>query len=387
MFEETQVQLKQKSRTEETMHAKNKAFEHIYSCSTIALRAIALLLLLALQSALSTPAFAQDGDPNSRVTYVEDGQFSKILKIPTYEWIPKDKTPIEAILAIHGLTLHGKRYQVLGKAFAAEGIYCCAPDMRGFGRCYQDPNNKFSSILDDKHKVDYDKTYGELVNLAMLIRQKYPNIPLFAMGESLGTSVCIRLAADHPELINGLMLSGPTVRMHPLMILHPHNVAAAGYAVFIHPKFKMSTAPFVKNLVSNDADIVHEMLDDPLCRKGLTIAELMKTGQFVKDTLKYARALKPDVPILVLQGSEDRCMVPHAVTDLSKNIQSADQTLHWLHAHGHLLLETSYLRPATVDSIDEWTKEHQFAHLNETKKLKEEIIQLGAHPIKDDTTK
>ncbi len=126
------------------------------------------------------------------------------------------------------------------------------------------------------------------------------------------------------------------------------------------------------------------MLSDPLCRKGLTIAELMKTGKFVKNTLKYARQLKTNEPVLVLQGSEDRCMVPHAVTDLSKNIQSADQTLRWLHAHGHLLLETQYLRPATVDSIDEWTSEHQFAHLNEEKKLREEIIQLGAHPPDDD---
>ncbi len=101
-------------------------------------------------------------------------------------------------------------------------------------------------------RVNFDKSYAEIVNLATLIRQKYPNVPMFAMGESLGTSVCIRLAAQHPELINGLILSGPTVRVHPLMFSHPHNVAAAGYAIFIHPKFNMSTAPFVKNLVSND---------------------------------------------------------------------------------------------------------------------------------------
>jgi acylglycerol lipase len=353
-------------------------------------RAIFMFLILLLQTAsafavgLNYPAVAQDGDPNDRVSYVEDGEFSKILKIPTYEWIPKNTKPVGVVLAIHGLTLHGKRYEVLGKAFAAEGIYACAPDMRGFGRCYKDPDNKFSTPTDDKHKVDYEKAYGEIVNLAVLIRHKYPNVPMFAMGESLGTSACIRLAADHPELINGLILSGPTVRVHPLMFSHPHNVAAAGYAILVHPKFNMNTAPFVKNLVSNDANIVQEMLDDPLCRKGLTIAELMKTGRFVKDTLKNARQLKTNVPILVLQGSEDRCMVPQAVTRLSKNIQSADQTLRWLHAHGHLLLETHYLRPATVDSIDEWTREHQFAHLNETKKLKEEIIKLGAQPITDE---
>ena len=326
---------------------------------------------------------AKDINPNQKIVYVEDGDIGKKLHIPLYEWSPKDRAPTGLVLAIHGLTLHGKRYEVLGRAFAAEGFYVCAMDMRGFGRCYTDKEHKFCVGDDCKQKLDMEKSYQDIVALATSIKAKYPQTPLFAMGESLGTSYCIKLAAEHHELVDGLLLSGPTVKTHPLMFLHPANVGAAAFAVFISPKFNMNTAPFVKNLVSNDPQIVKEMLDDPLCRKSLTISELLKTDAFVKQTLKYAKLIKPDQPILVLQGSEDRCMVPQAVTKLSKNIHSADQTVRWLHAHGHLLLETAYLRPATVDAIDIWVREHEPIHEEEEQALSKEMTELGARSEPD----
>lgn len=322
-------------------------------------------------------ALAEESHAADRITIVQDGPLSKQLHIPLYEWSPKNTEPDGMILAIHGLTLHGNRYEVLGKAFAAEGFYACAPDMRGFGRCYTDDKHVFAVDGESKQSIDYEKTYSDIVALAQAMKRAHPEVPLFAMGESLGTSMCIKLAAGHPELVDGLILSGPTVKVHPLMFLHPDNMLAASWALLIHPRFNMPTSGFVKNLVSNDSDIVHEMLNDPLCRKGLTIAELLKTKAFVKQTLSNASKIKAELPVLVIQGSEDKCMVPRAVTRLVGKIQSAGQTIRWLNAHGHLLLETSYLRPATLDAIDAWINDNSPAHTREMTAIKTEILQLG----------
>lgn len=322
-------------------------------------------------------------NPLDRIKIVEDGPLSKELHIPLYEWYPKNAEPTGMVLAVHGLTLHGKRYEVLGRAFAAEGFYACAPDMQGFGRCYTDDKHVFDVNGESKQKVNYEKSFADIVALARAMKREHPKVPLFAMGESLGTSVCIKLAAEHPELVDGLLLSGPTVQVHPLMVLHPHNMAAAAWAVFIHPRFNMPTESFVKNLVSNDPDIVQEMLNDPLCRKGLTIAELTRTKAFVKQTVPNAAKIKKGLPILVVQGSEDKCMIPHAVTKLFRNTSSSYQTLRWLHAHGHLLLETSYLRPATVDAIDTWIVENSTAHEKDVTAIKAEILQLGGKETRD----
>lgn len=319
-----------------------------------------------------------DINANERMTYVEDGELSKQLHMPTYEWIPKGQKPHGMILLIHGLTLHGKRYDVLGKAFAAEGLYACSTDMHGFGRCYTDDKHVFDVGNVCKQKVNMEKSYEDLVVLARKMIEKYPGIPLFVVGESLGTSFCIKLAAEHPELVEGLLLSGPTVKVNPLMYMHPQNAFAALKALVISPTFNMSTTPFVKNLVSNDDDVIHELMEDPLCRKGLTIAELLQTQKFVSKTLKHASQIKEDQPILVLQGSKDKCMVPGAILKLSKNIRSSDQTIRWLYNHGHLLLETAYVRPATMDAIDIWVREHEPEGELQEKELGEDLAELGS---------
>jgi len=308
---------------------------------------------------------------------IEDGPISKEFHLPSYEWYPKDKDPVGLILAVHGLTLHAKRFEVLGRASASAGFYMCACDMRGFGRCYTEPE-KFSVGNDNKKKVDFQKSYLDLVQVATRMKKNHPSVPLFALGESMGTALCIKLAAEHPELVDGLILSGPTVKVHPLMFLHPSTMAAGAFAVFIDPKFKVSMSGFVKNLVSNDPNIVQEMLNDPLCRKQLTIKELLNAKKFADKTLPTARKLKHDEHILVIQDSHDLCMVPHAVTSLSKRIHSSDQTIRWLHANGHLLLETAYLKPATIEALSNWIEQHDAAHEAFAKHIQDEMILFGA---------
>jgi alpha-beta hydrolase superfamily lysophospholipase len=339
---------------------------------------VAILLLGFSQSYL--PVWGDEADPNDSITYVEDGEFSRELHIPTYEWIPKTPTLNGCILAVHGLTLHGKLYQVLCKNFAAAGFYTCAFDMRGFGRCFTDPKHEFSVNGDSKKKVDYYKSYEETVRLAQLIKKRYPGLPLYLMGESLGTCMCIKIAGAHPELADGLILSGPTVEVNPLMFVHPKVIAAGTYGYFQKPRFTVNTDAFVEYLVSDDEDVVNELLEDPLCRKGLSIPELIKTRNFVAETLPYARKIKHNEPVLVIQGSRDRCMVPRAIVKLSKNVQSTDQTLRWFSSYGHLLFETIYLRPAVVDAISDWLYDHCPSHAQDSVDMQKRILKLGGKP-------
>src|SRR5258708_3079788 len=74
-------------------------------------------------------------DSSDRFHYVKDGDIAKAVHLPVYEWYPKQK-PDGLVLAIHGLTLHGLRYEVLAKTLAVDNpmgcYYVVAPDMRGF---------------------------------------------------------------------------------------------------------------------------------------------------------------------------------------------------------------------------------------------------------------
>lgn len=313
------------------------------------------------------------------VQFGEDGSFSKKLHLPVYEWSPKGIEPEGMVLAIHGLTLHGTSYDIAGKAFAAGGYYFVSSDMRGFGKCARSYEGSSSYCVDNdyKWKVNYDKSYEDIVELAKLMKAKYPNLPMMVIGESLGCTLALRIAAGHPELVSSVILSAPAVRLNPLMFVSSASIKSGSYALLISPKFHMSLKGFITNLVSNDPQISQGMLDDPLNLKELPLCDLMKTQTCVGKTVKYAHKISSNIPVLYLQGSHDRCVVPDAVIKLSKSTHSRDQTLKWLDQTGHLLLETKYLKAATVAAINDWVEEHEPAHLVKLKSIEGEIRELG----------
>src|ERR1700733_4366499 len=159
------------------------------------LKILALVLTLLLFT--SGIAWADDHQPD-RYTFVQDGEISKKVHLPTYEWLTKKIPPDGMVLAIHGLTLHGLRYDIVARAFAADNplgsYYVLAPDMRGFGR-NRNNEHTFCEGKDCKKKVDYKKSVDDLCTIAKLMREKYPGAPLYLMGESLGSSMCLAIAA------------------------------------------------------------------------------------------------------------------------------------------------------------------------------------------------
>jgi alpha-beta hydrolase superfamily lysophospholipase len=311
--------------------------------------------------------------------FKEDAGAFKDLHVPVYEWLPTDVAPGGMVLAIHGLTLHGTSYELVAKSFAAGGYYFVASDMRGFGKC----NSKFSPAheycvdSDCKWKVDYDKSYDDIVAIAQIMKHQYPNIALTVMGESLGATLAVRIAAEHPELVDRMILSAPAVKLNPLMFLSPNSISSGLYALFISPKFHMSLKGFINHLVSNNANISKEMMDDKLIRKDLSLADLMKTQDCVEKTIKYARLIHRSMPILIVQGSIDHCVIPDDVVQLSSNTHSGDQTLRWLDNTGHLLLETHYVKAGTIAAISDWFDDHEPAHLKRLKDIQSDIQALG----------
>ncbi len=343
-----------------------------------------VLMMLALIFAYCMPAVQATDLKSHPIVFIEDGEFSRKLHLPVYEWYPKDVSPDCLVLAVHGLTLHGTSYELLGKAFASGGYYVAAPDMRGFGKCRSDKDHHYCVGKDCKHKINYDKSYDDIVGLARSMKEKYPKAPLIVLGESLGATMCVRLAGQHPELVNGIIVSGPAVRINPLMYLHPASLWAGLVGFFVSPHFKINLNPFIRNLVSNDPEVSTEMLQDPLVAKDLTAFELLRSESFVGKTLKYAHTIESNTPVLILQGSKDRCVTPTAVVKLTNEIGSSDQTMRWLGRHGHLLLETHFIRAATIDAVADWLDDHRPERLAELMELQKQIESMGGKSATQD---
>lgn len=325
------------------------------------------------------PPYTDDVDPElaSKYVYTEDGEFGQALKLPTYEWMPASTEPLKAVfLGIHGLTLHGRRFRVLARSLAINGAGFVSLDMRGFGRCKFDDKKQFSTPEDDKTKVNNEKSYADIVQVATLIKKKYPDTKLIAIGESLGCTFCVKLAAEHPELIEAIALSAPAVKVNKDMYAG-HGQIKQGVKAVLNPNHELDLKPFFADLCSNRTEVQKEMMDDPLILKKLKLGALISTDKFVEKTADFGKKTSPKLGVMILQGSADGCVSPKHVTDLMNAMPSADQTLNWRGDFGHLQLETVYMRAETISAIANWLISHNKDQQAKIVGLQDQIRKLG----------
>ncbi len=291
------------------------------------------VLCLGLMGATSNAAVVRDDNPT----------LGKGLVTPVRQWSDSSVTPKAAVLLLHGFPEHGLLYDKLATQLAEKGYVVYAPDMRGLGRAYSSGSAT---------RIDYVSSADDDVALvAKRIRKAHKDIPLFVGGESMGGALSIRLAAKHPDLVDGVILSGPALilerhyaRLIPRGLL---TVATLGLA-------KVDFSKQISNFFSTDRRIAKELLDDPLVRKKFGVLELTETRKFPEDTKNYVRKIPANIPVLVLQSCDDRQTNPETLNLLNSRLRSADVTFVIRQSGGHTILQTSYIEKSDSDSVINW---------------------------------
>lgn len=317
------------------------------------------------------------------VTFEENGAICEQLHVPIYSWTKAHTHPRGVILAVHGLAMHGKSFAAVGTKLAELGYAVYSLDLRGYGRCNADDHG-FCVLPDCKHRINYDSSFDDIVRTARFLRELYPTVPLFGMGESLGGAMVIRLSATNPELVDGLVLSAPAIKHRTF--IDPYLVADAGL-VLANPRKQLDLTPFFRRFCSDDPRVVEETQTDPLVRRHLSAYELMQSSQTVRKTASFIDKIPKETPVLVIQGSADRCVKANAVMVLLSKLRSTDQTVKWFAERGHILLETAYVKPDTMDAVVGWLGSHvdtpaMQAKCNRTKEIvsqKSRMLELSAH--------
>ena len=319
------------------------------------------ILSLSLAFSVFAPGVLANTQTNQQITepviYEEQGAISQDLGMPIYHWRNNAIShPRGIILAVHGLVMHGRSFGAVGQTLAGQGFEVFATDLRGYGRVSCDTKHEYCiDKTDCKQRIDYEKSFADLVTLAKHLRQEHPDVPLYAVGESLGGSMVIRLAAQRGELVDGIILSAPAIKRHSF--IDPYLLSNAGL-MMANPLMQLDLLPFVRKYASDDPVIVEELVNDPLMRKHMNACELLKSNLAVRKTASFISKIKPTTPVLVIQGSADRCVKANAVVLLLSQLRSQDQTVKWFHQRGHILLETAHVKPDTMDTVVGWLNDH-----------------------------
>lgn len=219
-------------------------------------------------------------------------------RIPLRVW--QADNPKAIILALHGFNDSRDAWEESAALFVKEGVSIYAPDQRGFGEA---PLR--GSWAGQKRMVQ------DVIEEVAILKAKYPQTPIYLMGESMGGSVLLCLAArqDAPS-VNGYILLAPAVWGR-------QQIGVAGdislrFLNMLAPNWKLSGRKLpIKIIASNNDQSLMRLYFDPLSLRTTKIKALNGLVRLMGHAVKASSHVR--FPMLVLYGDHDQ-LVPASAT-------------------------------------------------------------------------
>ncbi|MBS2006339.1 MAG: alpha/beta fold hydrolase [Cyanobacteria bacterium SZAS TMP-1] len=261
-------------------------------------------------------------------------------KIPCLRWADETVKPKAILFCIHGLGLHKGCYEDFGKAMAKQGLIVYAIDVRGFGEWVKKEKND---------KVDFDGTLSDIRRALVQVRSKNPGLPVIVLGESMGGGIGIHATAQFPELIDGLISSVPAGERYGA---GEEKLKVGMHAIFGMGK-KMDVGSGVIKQATKKEDLRERWANDPLGRKDLSPAELIAFQSFMNKNIDEAARIK-STPVLVIQGAEDKLVIPASTVKLYNSIASYQKSKVLSRNAEHLIFEEGQFTPEDLAYVTNW---------------------------------
>ena len=246
-----------------------------------------LSLYLTACTSIVPPQKPQLGEPLLRATYFQtaDG-----VVLPVRRWLPATE-PKAILIALHGFNDYSRFFDQPGQYFSTQGIACFAYDQRGFGLSPQ--RGVWAGV----------PAYGDdLRSFVKQIKQRYPQQPLYLLGESMGGAVIISALAKAamPE-VAGVVLSAPALWARSTMAWY--QTAALWTLTQTWPQLRL-TGRGLHIKASDNINMLRALGRDPLVIKATRVDAISGLSDLM-DTA-YAKANQLSADTLVLYGEKDQ---------------------------------------------------------------------------------
>ncbi len=294
-------------------------------------RLLAVLMLVPLV-ACATPEVAPPGPwaaNGGGTPSLSDGSFTARdgLTLPLRRWLPNPRPPRGVFLGLHGFNDYSKAYEVPGEALAARGFAVYAYDQRGFGEAPHRGLWPGTDIL-----------IRDVTDLAGLLRKRYPGIPLYLIGESMGGAILMAAAASsEPLSYDALILSSPAVWSRDTMPFY--QTWTLWLAIRTVPSMTVSGSGY-KVQASDNIEMLIGLGRDPLFIKETRVDALYGLTNLMDQAYESAERLPG--PALLLYGERDQIVPKTPTLDvwrrLPKNGKAQGQRIALYENGWHMLL-------------------------------------------------
>ncbi|NKB43480.1 MAG: alpha/beta fold hydrolase [Alphaproteobacteria bacterium] len=291
-----------------------------------ALAALALATLAACASRVA-PTGSLSVNPSITETafLTADG-----LSLPLRHWLP-DSDLAGVVLAVHGFNDYSKSFDVVpgapgvGPVLAAKGFAVYAYDQRGFGA------SPHAGLWPGEDQITSD-----FADLARVLDRRHPDVPLYALGVSMGGAVMITaMAADNPPPVDAAVLVAPAVWSRSTM---PFLYRVA---LWLGARTMPGAKPTGRGLgrrASDNIEMLRDAARDPLFIKETRIDSIYGLSNLMDRA--QSQIGKMPVPTLYVYGARDE-IIPRGATEkaLERFLNnSADRRLGFYDTGWHMML-------------------------------------------------
>jgi acylglycerol lipase len=227
-----------------------------------------------------------------------------------HEQVPEDA--IAGLIIVHGIAEHASRYRHVPQALANHRIACFAYDQRGHGRY---PGRR-TDIEDFAHFA------ADLEAVGLALRQRFPALPLFVWGHSMGSVIVTLAAIERLRWARGIITTGHA--LHALPKLDGASGAAIKLAARLAPRWRVNLRIDGTKL-TQVVEIQRAHMADPLVPRSASLRLLFGFATACATCTQSLPTITQ--PWLAVHGEADAVCPPSGSSTVVARLGSADKSL------------------------------------------------------------
>ncbi|HKU55330.1 MAG TPA: lysophospholipase [Rhizomicrobium sp.] len=309
------------------------------------MRIVFVFALLVLSAC--APSFAPPLDGGVSPKVAEDAILARDgAHLPLRRW-EATGAPRAVIVALHGMSDYSNAFAMPGKVWARLGITTLAYDQRGFGLS---PN---SGVW-----AGAEAMRADLKDAIAAARARYPGVPVFVLGESMGGAVVLTaLASQQNWNADGVILVAPAVWSRGDMPLTYRAALFLGAHLVPGMILSNNAAGKVVTIIPSDnVEMLRALGRDPLFQKKTRIDTLFGLVNLMDEARTAPAVLKTAPPVLFLYGANDQIIPAKPTLGVIAALGSKATVKRYEHGY-HMLL-----RDLEGESVDKDVADWVFAH-------------------------
>ena len=232
------------------------------------------------------------------------------------EWSPEDGKVSGVVQLIHGMTEYIERYEGFAEFLTKQGLLVIGHDHLGHG--------KTAATVEDRgyfHKEDGNgMLLGDIHQLRNLTEERFPNVPYFMVGHSMGSFLLRQYLYLHGEGLCGAVVMGTGTQPMAILKLGKlvcrvlakrygwrhrskliHSLAFGNYVK------KIKDAKTSRDWLTKDEVILERYGKDPLCTFIFTLNGYYNMFHSISEAslIENMEQMPKELPVMFVAGGDD----------------------------------------------------------------------------------